>query len=54
VSAREVAIWMGLAIGRRGRSVRERNASARATYERELAEHRARFTRPVPSAGADV
>lgn len=48
VIAREVAIWFGLAIARRGRSVRERNAEARAKHEQELAEQRARFARPVP------
>jgi len=54
VIAREVAVWFGLGIARRGRSVRERNVEARATYDRELAEQRARFTRPAPPADADV
>jgi hypothetical protein len=54
VIAREVAIWLGLAISRRGRAVRTRNVEARARYDAELAEQRARFERPVPAAGADV
>ncbi|GGK91985.1 hypothetical protein GCM10007382_10190 [Salinibacterium xinjiangense] len=39
--AREVALWFGALISRRGRSVKARNANARETYERELAERRA-------------
>ena len=36
--AREVAIWTGAILGRRGRTVRARNAEAKAAYEREQAE----------------
>ena len=36
--AREVAIWTGAILGRRGRTVRLRNAEAREAYEREQAE----------------
>lgn len=36
--AREVAIWTGALLGRRGRKVRVRNAEARAAYEAEKAE----------------
>src|SRR5690554_351972 len=36
VLAREVTIWFGAAIARRGRKVKERNLEARAAYEREL------------------
>lgn len=36
--AREVAIWTGAILGRRGRKVRVRNAEAREAYEREQAE----------------
>ncbi len=51
VVAREVAIWMGLAIARRGRSVRARNAEARTKYEADLAAQRTRFERPAPADG---
>jgi hypothetical protein len=36
ILAREVTIWFGAAIARRGRKVKERNLEARAAYEREL------------------
>lgn len=36
--AREVAIWTGAILGRRGRKVRLRNVEAREVYEREQAE----------------
>jgi hypothetical protein len=39
--AREVSLWVGSVISRRGRSVKVRNVEARAAYERELAEKRA-------------
>lgn len=39
--AREVSLWFGALISRRGRSVKARNANAREIYERELAERRA-------------
>jgi hypothetical protein len=41
VVAREVPIWVGWIVARRGRTARARNAAARAAYEQELAEHRA-------------
>ncbi|TQL41914.1 hypothetical protein FB562_2500 [Homoserinimonas aerilata] len=40
--AREVSIWFGAAIARRGRTVKQRNIEAREAYDRELAESRAR------------
>jgi hypothetical protein len=39
--AREVAIWTGAIVSRRGRRLKVRNAEARETWERELAEKRA-------------
>jgi hypothetical protein len=39
--AREVSMWVGAAISRRGRVMRTRNAEARAVYERDLDEKRA-------------
>lgn len=41
IAAREVPIWVGWIVARRGRTARTRNQEARAAYERELAEHRA-------------
>ena len=41
IAAREVPIWVGGLVARRGRTARVRNVEARAAYERELAEHRA-------------
>lgn len=38
--AREVALWSGALIARRGRRLRARNLETRAAYERELAERR--------------
>lgn len=46
VVAREVPIWVGWIVARRGRSARARNAAARAAYEQELAEHRATVNSP--------
>ncbi|MDJ0334134.1 hypothetical protein QMG83_02735 [Salinibacterium sp. G-O1] len=40
--AREVSLWFGALISRRGRSLKARNAVRREEYERELAERRAR------------
>ncbi len=40
ILAREVSLWLGSLISRRGRSLKVRNAEARAGYERELAERR--------------
>ena len=39
--AREVSMWFGSLIARRGRKLKARNAEARAAYEREAAERRA-------------
>lgn len=41
IAAREVPIWVGGLVSKRGRSARARNAEARTAYEQELAEHRA-------------
>jgi hypothetical protein len=41
IAAREVPIWVGGLVSRRGRTVRARNVEARAAYEQKLAEHRA-------------
>jgi len=43
--AREVALWMGLAISARGRRLKTRNAEARADYEMQVAERRAEYER---------
>lgn len=39
--AREVAMWTGVLISRRGRRLKVRNAEAREAYDRELAQKRA-------------
>jgi len=39
--AREVSLWIGALISRRGRRLKVRNAEARAAYDRDLAESRA-------------
>lgn len=41
IAAREVPIWVGGLVSRRGRTARARNVEARTAYEQELAEHRA-------------
>lgn len=41
IAAREVPIWVGGLVARRGRTAKARNVEARETYERELAEARA-------------
>lgn len=41
IAAREVPIWVGGMVSKRGRTARARNVEAQAAYERELAEHRA-------------
>lgn len=41
IAAREVPIWVGGLVSRRGRKARARNVEARSAYEQELAEHRA-------------
>jgi hypothetical protein len=40
VLAREIALWAGVILGRRGRSLTARNAAERAEYDRRLAEAR--------------
>jgi len=51
--AREVSMWAGIAISRRGRRVKARNVEARSAYERELAEKRAEHDRgAAPAATA--
>jgi hypothetical protein len=39
--AREVSMWAGVSISRRGRTVRARNAEARDAYERDVEEKKA-------------
>ncbi|MCA1942994.1 MAG: hypothetical protein LDL15_05250, partial [Yonghaparkia sp.] len=41
IIAREVPVWVGWIVARRGRSARARNEAARAAYQKELAEHQA-------------
>jgi hypothetical protein len=41
--AREVTMWTGILISRRGRRLKVRNAEARDAYDRELAEKRAGY-----------
>lgn len=41
IAAREVPIWVGGLVAKRGRTARARNAANREAYEKELAEHRA-------------
>jgi hypothetical protein len=43
--AREVALWSGAVIGRRGRKLRARNIDARQAWEREVAETKAEHER---------
>lgn len=50
--AREVALWTGGLISRRGRRLRARNLEARAAYDRELATTRAEHERAAASATA--
>lgn len=45
IIAREVAIWTGAILSRRGRRLKVRNAEARDAYDRELAEKRAEHER---------
>lgn len=52
--AREVSLWMGHLISRRGRRVKARNAEARDAWQRELADTRAerdRVSSAAPPAG---
>ena len=48
--AREVALWMGLAISARGRRMKARNAEARADYDMQVADRRADYERRAESA----
>lgn len=41
IAAREVPIWVGWIVARRGRTARARNVAAREAYQKELAEHQA-------------
>lgn len=50
IVAREVSIWIGLAIAARGRRVKARNTEARAAFDRELAEKRAEHERQAAAA----
>ena len=45
ILAREVAMWVGLAISARGRKLRMRNAEAKAAYDAEQAEKKAEYER---------
>lgn len=47
ILAREVSIWAGAILSRRGRRLKVRNAEARAEYEQELADRRAEYDRPT-------
>lgn len=51
--AREVSMWTGVLISRRGRRLKMRNAEARGAYDRDLAEKRAEHERgAAPAAPA--
>lgn len=52
--AREVSLWTGSIIARRGRSLKVRNAEARAAWEREVAEKRAEYDRAATAASTAV
>ena len=52
--AREVALWTGAIIARRGRRLRARNLETRAAYDRELATTRAEHERAAASAATAV
>jgi hypothetical protein len=45
ILAREVPLWVGLAIATRGRKVRARNAEAKTAYDAEQAEKKAEYER---------
>lgn len=48
--AREVSMWLGVAIARRGRKVKTRNVERKAAWEREVAEQRAEYERAASGA----
>lgn len=50
--AREVSIWIGLAIAARGRRVRARNDETRTAWDREQQEKRAEYERTGTAAAA--
>lgn len=52
--AREVALWTGAILSRRGRRLRERNAEAHAAWQRELAETRAEGQRRAAEASGTI
>ncbi|MGX5682071.1 hypothetical protein [Schumannella luteola] len=52
--AREVSLWTGSIIARRGRRVKVRNAEARESWERELAEKKAEHERAAAAASSAV
>lgn len=47
IVAREVSIWIGLAIAARGRRVKARNAEARSAFEREQAAKNSEYAGPI-------
>ncbi len=52
--AREVSLWMGALIARRGRKLKASNSVARDTWEREVAEKKAEHERPTGTATTAV
>ncbi|RZT58428.1 hypothetical protein EV140_2197 [Microcella alkaliphila] len=50
VLAREIPIWVGGIVARRGRAQTARNADAQAAYERDLAAHRASVQPAAPAS----
>ena len=50
--AREVSLWTGSLIARRGRRVTARNVEAREAWEREVADTRAEYERAYPGSTA--
>ncbi len=52
--AREVSLWMGALIARRGRKLKASNSVARDTWEREVAEKKAEHERPTGTAATAV
>lgn len=52
--AREVALWTGAILSRRGRRLRERNAEAHAAWRQEVAETKAEGQRLAESSSGNV
>ena len=50
--AREVSLWTGSLIARRGRRLTVRNAEARTAWEREVAEKKAEYERTLTGSSA--